>query len=163
MSLHQKPKRCAELINQLSTACSTPSTHQFNLVHRLKKTNQQNLPLFTNAALGGWDQMEGKTPGCKWKMKRGEDSCSDKLGGVACCFSSSLASSLICPRGHPSRLELTSGRWSTGGDRWTWTPKQSGDRGCRVNIGSLLNYRTLHHSQRRCVCARSGKKDTEQT
>lgn len=74
-------------------------------------------------------------------------------------FLCSLASSLICPGGHPSRLELTSGRCPPG---QVGRERQSKVlTGCRINIGFLLNYRTLHHSQRRCV--HGAEKDTEQT
>lgn len=111
--------------------------------------------MFTNAALGGWDQMERKTQRCKWKMKRGEDSCSDKLGGVGCC---SLLTSVLAHLSQRSSLQIGADLWMLAGGRERQSKVLTG---CRINIGSLLNYRTLHHSQRRCV--HGAEKDTEQT
>lgn len=55
-----------------------------------------------------------------------------------------------------------------GADLWTLSTGAGGRErqskvltGCRINISILLNYHTLHHSQRLCV--HGVEKDTEQT
>lgn len=58
-NMTEQTTRCTELNKQLSVACSTPST---NLIWC---TVTKTLPLFTNAALSGGDQMERKTRRCK--------------------------------------------------------------------------------------------------